>query len=352
MPTARSNRTRRCVGFTLIELLVVIGVIGVLVALLLPAIQAAREASRRSQCANNLRQIGLSLHGYLATYDCFPTAYGAPDVGPNPRGTTRTDSYYVVRLFSTFTQLLPYLDQVPLSQSVNFNLGLTDPYDPNSPGSPAPNNEGHRTSMATVLNVLLCPSDGATQAGETGGTNYRASQGSSGSFTADWSPTCGSFTPTLYLRPAGHTDGLSQTTAFGEKLRGHADGPFAPRVGMFTDPKFSWTNDATAFRDQCRRHLGPPGSYRNSVGLSWFVGSLAQTNYNHGLEPNASMPDCAFFGTYPPAGIFGLRSNHPGGVTVGMADGSVRFVKNGINFEVWRALGTRAGGEVVDQSSY
>ncbi len=350
MLVVRSSRLQRQSGLTLVEILVVIGVIGLLIALFLPAVQMAREASRRSQCANKLRQIGLALQGYLATFDCFPTAYGAPDVGPNPRPGPHP--YYRIRLFSTFTQLLPYLDQVPLSQSINFNLGLSDPYDPAPYLNPASSAEGNRTAMATVLNVLLCPSDGAAQAGETGGSNYRANQGSNSGFIADWSPTCGSFTPTRYLRPAGHTDGLSQTAAFGEKLRGQIDGPFAPRVGMFSDSSFLQTNDATAFRNQCREHLGPPELYRNSAGLSWFVGSLAHTNYNHGLEPNASMPDCALFGTYPPAGIFGLRSNHPGGVTVGMADGSVRFVKNGINFEVWRALGTRAGGEVIDQGSY
>jgi len=271
-------------------------------------------------------------------------------VGSSPRPNPHP--YYQSRLFSTFTQLLPYLDQVPLSQSINFNLGLIDPYVSAPYLDPASGIESHRTAMATVLNVLLCPSDGAAHSGYTGGSNYRVSQGSSSSFTADRSPTCGDFTPVLYLRPAGHTDGLSQTAAFGEKLRGQVDGPFAPRVGMFSDSSFLQTNDSTVFREQCRQHLGQPQSYRNSTGLSWFVGSLAHTNYNHGLEPNALMPDCAIFGTYPPAGIFGLRSNHPGGVTVGMADGSVRFVKNEINFEVWRALGTRAGGEVIDQGDY
>ncbi len=347
MHISRSRRPHHRSGFTLIELLVVMGVIGLLIALLLPAVQAGREASRRLQCASNLRQIGLALHGYLATFDCFPAAHGAPNGTISRNGQPLG---YQLKLFSVFTQLLPNLDQAPLYQSINFSVSLNDPY-----GNPTPylvsGTEAHTTAMATLLNVLLCPSDTAAKTDDTGGSNYRASQGSSISFTVDQSPTCGAFTPLLYLRPAGVIDGLSQTAAFGEKLRGHEAGPFDPRIGMFTNSSVVLT-DLTTFRSLCRDQSGPPQIYRNSVGLTWFVGSLAQTTYNHGLEPNASSPDCAVFGTVPPSGIVGLRSNHPGGVTVGMADGSVRFVKNGINFEVWRALGTRAGGEVVDQSSY
>lgn len=335
-------------GFTLIELLVVMGVVGLLIALLLPAVQAAREASRRSQCSNNLRQIGLALHGYLATFDCFPAAHGTPN-GVFP--SNKPPVGYQFKLFSVFTQLLPNLEQASIYQTINFSVPINDPYESISTPVLAPGVEAHATVMATVLNVLLCPSDTAAQTEDTGGTNYRASQGSGISFTLDQTQTCGAFTPVLYLRTAGVIDGLSQTAAFGEKLRGHVNGSFEPRIGMFSNSSVVLT-DVITFRSLCRDQSGPPQIYRNAVGLTWFVGSLAETAYNHGLEPNASVPDCAVFGTIPPSGIFGLRSNHPGGVTVGMADGSVRFVKNSINFEVWRALGTRAGGEVVDQGSY
>ena len=344
MYTIGTKRHCRRVGLTLIELLVVLGIIGLLLALLLPAVQAAREAGRRSQCTNNVRQVGLALHGYLATFDRFPTLHGVPN------GELRSGGVvigYQPKLFSVFSQLLPYLDQASLYQSVNFSVPVNDPYDPNSNPDFVPMMATHATALATNLGVLLCPSDPAA----TGGTNYRASQGSGIGFTIDQELTQGALTATLYLNPAGATDGLSQTAAFGEKLRGHEGGPFDPRVGMFSYQGNTLTDPVT-YRLRCRDQSGPLETYRNAVGLTWFVGSTMQTTYNHALEPNAAIPDCAHFGSSPPAGIFGLRSDHPGGVVVGMADGSVRFVRNGINIEVWRALGTRAGGEVVDQGGY
>jgi prepilin-type N-terminal cleavage/methylation domain-containing protein len=350
MRIIRSGRSCSRDGFTLIELLVVMSIIGVLIGLLLPAVQAAREAARRARCAGNLRQVGLALQGYIAAYGSFPTAAGFPN-GTFP--PNRSAIGYQSKNFSTFTQLLPGLEQAPLYDSINFSIPLADPYDANYAETLAPGIEAHATAMAVRLDILMCPSDGAQAASGTGGTNYRASQGSGISFSLDQTPTQGVFTPLLYLAVSGVADGLSQTVAFGEKLRGHVDGPLDPRsgfliVGLSTTP---WP-DSLTLRSYCLNPPGPAIGSSGRTGLTWFVGSLAQTTYNHGLEPNASIPDCSVPGSVPPSGIFGLRSNHPGGVSVGMADGAVRFVTNGISLKVWQALGTRAGGEVIDTNAY
>ncbi len=345
----RPRNRRMLDAFTLIEVLVVLGIIGLLAALLLPAVQQAREAARRAKCGNNLRQIGLALHAYESLHGVFPALYETGYVigrSPGPVGY----ELYLARQYSIFTHLLPGLDQASLFHAINFQVGLEDPY----LSSGLPYSRGfaaNATAMAVGLDVFLCPTDGSPREDRTGGTNYRANQGTERSINPDDTPSCGPFTPARYLSPSGVTDGLSNTVAFGEKLRGRLGGPLDPRVGMIVSVRGA-LGSAQQMYNSCRDQAGTPAGYHPEAGLTWFVGSVAQTYYNHIIGPNSATADCIATGFTPVMGIVGARSNHPGGVHAGMADGSVRFISNGITPPVWRALGTRAGGEVVDAASY
>lgn len=336
-------------AFTLVELLVVLGIIGLLAALLLPAVQQAREAARRAGCANHLRQIALALHTYTTTHGVFPALIETPY---NLVGQTQPplQIHYLSRQYSVFTHILPGLDQTALFNAINFEVGVMDPYlfpDLQS----ARGFEANATAMSTGLGVFLCPSDGRARVDRTGGTNYRANQGNMALLGIHPTPASGPFVLIRHLSVAGVLDGLSQTAAFGEKLRGHLDGPLEPRSDMIVSVHGVFS-PVEEMRADCRNQGGAPRGYFTAAGLAWFVGAGSQTFYTHAVEPNSRDVDCMTHGSLAIHGLFGARSNHPGGVHTAMADGSVRFVSNGIRPEVWRALGSRAGGEVIDASGY
>jgi prepilin-type N-terminal cleavage/methylation domain-containing protein/prepilin-type processing-associated H-X9-DG protein len=283
--------THRRSAFTLIELLVVIAIIAVLIALLLPAVQSAREAARRAQCINNLKQIGLAMHNYHDVNNALP-------LGRTPQAGT-------YRPFSQFARILGYMEQKNVFDSVNFSLGSYDP--------------ANVTAAAATINGFLCPSDVAAQI-PTGqvlpgygwaGINYRANEGTS---VAMW-------------YGADDTSNVN-------------NGTFQPG----THP----LNSDDAY-NQCRatdvRNLGNQG-YSN-VGAPWTYGYHSTTSYWHSGPPNSR--SCMF----PPSRIATTaNSRHAGGVNVGMADGSVKFVKSTVNVLTWRSLGTRNGGEIVSADAY
>jgi prepilin-type N-terminal cleavage/methylation domain-containing protein/prepilin-type processing-associated H-X9-DG protein len=328
------DRNRR--GFTLIEALVSVSVIGLLAALLLPAVQAARASARRVECSSRLRQLGLALNSYHASYEWFPalsTQAGSAGI----RGD---------REFSVFARLLGQLDQVPMFNGINFQVPLLDPYLNGFDLS----NDANRTVAGTRLAAFLCPADdGDTPAG--GVCNFRASVGWSLTWVEGIHNGLPPFGKTPGISPFGAnasatTDGLSNTAAFSEKLIGQPTGPaFDPRLDMvkgFIDP-----NSVQASADGCAAKADAPLGFIKGAGLAWFVGTMAQTEYNHLLPPNGPVSDCLVRGVSPPLGVIMPRSDHPGGINLGMADGSVRFVGNGIATELWRALGTRGGGEMM-----
>jgi prepilin-type N-terminal cleavage/methylation domain-containing protein/prepilin-type processing-associated H-X9-DG protein len=321
--------TRRRAGFTLIELLVVIAIIGVLIALLLPAVQAAREAARRAQCTNNLKQLGIALHNY---HDI---------VGTLPLGRTipQGDS------FSPQARMLPQMEQTTLQNALNFDLAW----------SAAANSTAFRSSIAS----LLCPSDPRTRVPNGwGATNYRTNEGTSVAMwygpsdatavNAGVAAPNGLFFAIDPIRLADITDGTSNTAAFSEHLKGDFDNTVATeRADTFWPQTYPANPDEAV--QQCRAMDWRNLAYQrvSDVGAPWVYGYHSTTSYWHSGPPNSR--SCMF----PPSRIMTVAtSQHPGGVNLGLADGSVRFVKDSVNLAAWRAIGTRNGGEVLSADSF
>ena len=321
-------------GFTLIELLVVVGIIGVLVGLSLPAVQAAREAARRAQCGNNLRQIGIALEGYNSSNGCYPL-----NANPVPM--------VYLGLYSLHTRLLPYLDAVPLYNAINFATGTAPP----GIGLITVPNMFNSTYISTRLAVFLCPSDSVVPS--WAGNSYRGNIGlGPGQATIAEYPDSdnGFFLQYGISRPSYIVDGLSHTAAFSERLTGSGRrDQLVPQRDVWSDPT-SGVPPSSGTADDCVRYCriwaraDNQEGYGNS-GESWFWTWRAYTLYTHTQTPNGAVPDCVACGS---DGMVTARSWHPGGVNVLMGDGSVRFARDSVSQTVWRALGTRNGRELVD----
>jgi prepilin-type N-terminal cleavage/methylation domain-containing protein/prepilin-type processing-associated H-X9-DG protein len=330
--------SRRRSGFTLIELLVVIAIIAVLIALLLPAVQAAREAARRAQCVNNLKQIGLAMHNYESANNALPLG--------------RTLQAGAYRPFSQQARVLGFMEQAVVFNSLNFNLSSYHP--------------SNVTGAAASVNSFLCPSDAAPQipAGLVlpgfgwGGVNYRANEGTS---VAMWYgaddptgvnaailPPNGLFTSNALVRLASITDGTSNTAAFSEHVLGDFTNAIATEMSDTFQPGTHPLNADDAVQ-MCRAFDWTNLAFQgySNVGAPWVYGYHSTTSYWHSGPPNSR--SCMF----PPSRIMTVaNSRHPGGVNLGLADGSVKLVKTTVNLGAWRALGTRAGGEVISVDSY
>jgi prepilin-type N-terminal cleavage/methylation domain-containing protein len=351
---------RRRAGFTLIELLVVIAIIAVLIALLLPAVQQAREAARRSQCKNNLKQIGLALHNYEATHAMLPSfySYGAATTGS----------------FSVQAQLLPYMDQASMHNLIDFSL---KPQVGCCPGDVPPSLVN---LVQTRLPIFLCPSDpgpatfsvkSGTTGGATGatftyaGTNYHVNQGTGLGINYDGrGATDGLVWTNSNVKFASITDGMSNTAAFSESIFGYpAQSVSAPMNSMdrrrsYINVSCVWYSSAVPPSPQgLANGFQPPADpnqfeaaavaisrgWAGQRGAGWMHGREYWTAYHHYHNPNNNVPDMGTCGN----GIFAARSYHVGGVHTLMCDGSVRFVSENIDLNTWRAIGTRAGGEAV-----
>jgi len=337
-------------AFTLIELLVVIAIIGVLVSLLLPAVQQAREAARRTQCRNNLKQLGLALHNYESTHSTFP-----PNLVPGGNYNYSAGNWGVL------AYLTPFLDQTPLYNLMNLDAptycqvgGAHEICDPNN-----------KLAAAFTLPLFLCPSDKSESLGggygvaSIGPTNYVANLGSGLKTTAQGdrhgSPydADGVMFANSRIRIADITDGTSNTAAMSESLLGDgaesATGATPPadpqRVYAYLSSYPSSLTDsacssATSWNVDRRR------------GFLWFSGEIRNASYNHYYLPNDHRWDCisnAMELGWTAIGWRAARSLHEGGVNVLMCDGSVRFVGENISLTTWRALGTRSGGEVLGE---
>jgi prepilin-type N-terminal cleavage/methylation domain-containing protein/prepilin-type processing-associated H-X9-DG protein len=365
-------------GFTLIELLVVIAIIGVLIALLLPAVQAAREAARRAQCVNNLKQIGLAAHNYQSSAGTFPPGVSAQPAGfPNVPG----DAGYTWTSFSAQALLLPYLEQSPLYQAANFSWG---PWESNN-----------TTVQYSVVAAFLCPSDPGARGGAWNIAHinsYNASYGATTTQLNTWGNNCNSGNHYGCVQPDQSsgvytygfaydirdiTDGTSGTVAFAEKLVGQngenymqrtapgqryrgnivmvtSGGPpnGASQLNALTNPvavKAAIQACSQAFQTQSN-------GIHDYPGWRWSTGMIGFSMINTIQTPNDTFGGCAFdatIGDWPNGGFsYGVSSAHPGGANVAFADGSVRFIKNSIAWNIWWGIGSRNGNEVISADSY
>ncbi len=333
-------------GFSLVEVLVVITVIAILVGLLLPAIQSSREASRRIECVNHLKQIGIALQNYQSSNGVFPGLGAGTDFGE--RNLLLSD-YPIGHIYSPYSRMLGELDKPTLYNATNFT------YWPFSPISLWANS----TVMQTSVSEFLCPSDFSQSPSGYGRVNYRFNIGNS---TSDfWSiperreDGYGAFSMKWFYRPRDFLDGLSNTIGVSERIRGDwTEGRWSPGDTVsLNNHVIGRTPIAESIRE-CR--AAPADSpIESRAGETWFISGLLFTEYNHCLTPNDDLHDCdlgpyysEFVNRSLSQGIFTARSYHPRGVNCLTMDGSVHFVGDGIDLNVWRALATRSTGEVID----
>ncbi len=323
------NQYRRAgnLGFSLVELLVVIAIIGVLVSLLLPAIQSSREAGRRSSCGNNLKQIGVAMQNFHTAKGRLPPGRG----GPTPK------------VFSALAYLMPYMEENSLQAQIDLSASPTNLVIAGITYSGAAN----YWAATQTVSVLQCPSDvasGRVPGSVYGGTNYFANAGSGLLNNGSLNAADGVFFTMSSVRFQNLSDGLSHTAAFSERMLG--TGVTVDTLSGGEDPLFilELGNGIDVSPSACAS-LGT-GDWYSQRGAKWIFGNYGNTLYNHYYAPNATQWDC--MNQAQQKAETAARSNHPSGVHALYCDGSVRFVQDSIDLAIWRAAATRAGNEQLE----
>ena len=333
-------------GFTLIELLVVIAIIAVLIALLLPAVQQAREAARRMQCKNNLKQLGLAMHNYESTYRQFPPS------------TMQVKGYYQGSLgefwaWSALAMMAPYLDQTNLYNSMDLSQPLYVSGGSGSSGyAISPKN---KVAAGMLVPMFLCPSDAGRpvssdyEVNGLGPANYAVCIGTGANLGSPFD-TDGMFFAASRIGAGGVTDGLSNTVAMAECLLGQGAEHYSGTVAV-KDQKFAYAYTGGPVSDAgCA--AASSWNETNRKGFLWAAGEIRTTAYNHYYGPNSTKWDCIGYDPnlgYASTGWHAARSMHVGTVNVLMGDGSGRSISENIDIVVWRNLSTRAGGETLGE---
>jgi prepilin-type N-terminal cleavage/methylation domain-containing protein len=348
------SRNNRPSGFTLIELLVVIAIIAVLIALLLPAVQMAREAARRTQCRNNLKQLGIAMHTYHDTFEVLPWGHGPLNWND----------------WSAFAFMLPYMEQAPIYNAINFERRL--PCGAGGPGEctgfASPGHVQNTTTHRQVLEVLNCPSDIDRLTNVEGHHNYAGNGGNN---------------PVMYLnsgfRPNGLFaavpeaasirlrdvfDGTAHTAAFSEKVKssgagnnnGFRDNLKPPAsVSLVAAPPAAQRSTPDSYYALCitRSPQNPTitlSDMASRQGRLWYTGHGFGGRYNHIMPPNTW--SCNNGGDNAAIGAYAASSRHPGSVGVCMADGAVRIVGEKVELRVWWAIGSRAAEEKISNTDF
>jgi prepilin-type N-terminal cleavage/methylation domain-containing protein len=381
-----SIRSGSRIGFTLIELLVVIAIIAILIGLLLPAVQKVRDAAARTKCSNNLKQISLAGLSYESAYRKFPPGRMAPDYTIGGVAQASYTSYpntlaanAMTGFRSVHTMILPYMEQDNIYKLIDFTKPTSVRMTTGGGVTPINANYQAYANAAALFICPACPNTGLIITENNYRCNFGGSTpfgGASGSTTNNvldaTSPAGfpskgnGAFTIGNGLSIAAISDGLSNTVFFSERSKGSgknlaSDLPTLDDVtNMLSRPQ--GLVDADVMMADCGA-MAPQlngGFNFNSMGRwlpgsdfsnGWPFGFYSSTLYNHVAPPNWKSIDCGTRSAIPDApgehAIITARSYHTGGVNAASGDGSVRFVRNSIDVLVWRAMGTRDGGETV-----
>jgi prepilin-type N-terminal cleavage/methylation domain-containing protein/prepilin-type processing-associated H-X9-DG protein len=355
MSVARFVSRRSKAGFTLIELLVVIAIIGVLIALLLPAVQSAREAARRSQCSNNLKQMGLALHNYESTNGCFPPSGESTNYSNVPATTQFVDGPAV------FPRLLQFIEGNTVYNSINFSLDYNSLTGANF------------TAYSSAINVFICPSSVRNPSGARDATDPSDPMSTAfgyGYGVQDYGPTCYTdISPVLATGQAGSSiitpyrdktkradgmlkvgqtrisevlDGTSNTIAIGEDA-----GRDASFISPYTETYYNGTTTLTRNVPPGNRRYWRWGEADSSFGVSGSINNKFRPMNEGNPWPTTTVTAGNNAGANDE-----LFSYHPGGCNALFGDGSVRFLKESVNLIVLRGLVTLRGGEVLSNDQY